>query len=61
MPSLIHYWNLNGQCDVEQMPLCPLCDQPMFRGEDIKLVEVERCMGLAHASCCIEADQDDED
>lgn len=59
MPAILHYWNLDGQIDVELLPLCPLCDQPMMRDEEIKLIEAERCMGLAHAICCIEADEDE--
>lgn len=61
MPVTLNYWNLDGQIFVEQLPLCPLCDQPMIRGDELNLVEVERCMGLAHSICCIAADEDDEE
>ncbi len=61
MSMRLNYWDLTGQIHVEQMPLCPLCDQPMVQGEELKIVEVDRCLGLAHSSCCLEADEDDED
>lgn len=60
MPVTLHYWNLDGQIDVTSLPLCPLCDQPMQKGEELKIVEAERCMGLAHANCCLEADEDED-
>ena len=62
MAVTLHYWNLDGQEDVDGYPVqfggCPLCGHPMLRGEELKLVEADNCMGLAHADCCIAADEE---
>ena len=56
----IGYWSMDGQMEVTDMPLCPLCDQPLFEGEELVAVSVDRCLGLAHLHCAQEEDEGDE-
>jgi hypothetical protein len=59
MSVRLNYWHLG---DGVEMPLCPLCDQPMRRGEDVNLVESDsECVGLAHRNCCLAEEEDDDD
>lgn len=57
----LDYWNVDGQIDVESLPACPFCDQPMQRGEELKIIEAQSCLALAHSSCCIELDDNEPD
>lgn len=53
--------------DPEDIPLCPLCDQPMWAGERIELQTCDAGPGhpdllrLVHADCESSEDEDDED
>lgn len=44
--------DISEELDGEEMPLCPLCDQPIFYGEEIAVARSGVVMALAHNGCC---------
>lgn len=52
--------------DPERIPCCPVCDQPMWKGEDLALQECDVGPGqqdmvrLTHLSC-VSGDEDDDE
>lgn len=42
----------------EDIPLCPLCDQPVFQWDQAEVVTAFDCKALAHADCTLEVDHE---
>ena len=40
----------------EEMPLCPLCDQPLLIFEEVVVGLAHGCGALVHLPCCEEGD-----
>ena len=61
----IGYWALDS-LEIEQVPLCPLCGQPLFDDEEFVLGSVDGgghpdVMCLVHRECALAEDNEDED
>ena len=57
------HWDLSNT-PIEDMPLCPLCDQPVFlKNEELVVGVVSHPMGdvaaLVHLMCAQQEDEDD--
>jgi len=46
--------DITNQIDPEEMPLCPLCDQPIFTYEPHQVVTAAGAKALAHEDCARE-------
>lgn len=51
--------DMSNVIDPEQMPLCPLCDQPIGDYEPAGLILAHGYKGLAHVICIAENRDDD--
>jgi hypothetical protein len=45
--------------DPDHVPLCPICDQPIFDYEEVLLFTAHGQKGLGH-SCCVKGELNDE-
>ena len=43
--------DLNAILDVNEVPLCPLCGQPMFNYEIVSIGQVDNVLCLVHYGC----------
>lgn len=42
---------IDGEVDPEDIPLCPLCDQPIFAYERVAIGNGGEALALIHADC----------
>lgn len=52
--------NIDGLIDFDDMPLCPLCDQPIFAHEEVEIVTAINTVALSHKCCALDALKDGE-
>lgn len=43
--------NVDGHVDHDDMPLCPLCDQPIFKYEEFEIITAINTLAIAHKWC----------
>ena len=43
--------NLNDEINLDDMPMCPLCDLPMLENDEVCIIFVHDCKGLVHTMC----------
>ena len=56
----------DGSLSIGDMPLCPLCDQPMWSADDVAILAMEAgghgtVIALGHLICAQEELEDDEE
>lgn len=56
----------DGTLSIGDMPLCPLCDQPMWAGDDVVILAMEAgghgtVIALGHRTCAEEELEDEEE
>lgn len=52
--------NVEEQMDAEDAPLCPLCDQPMFLGDEVRVAYAGGAVFLVHSDCVEELPEEPE-
>lgn len=52
--------NVEEQMDGAEAPLCPLCDQPMFLGDEVRVAYADGAVFLVHSDCVEEMTEEEE-
>lgn len=52
--------NLDWATEPEDMPLCPLCDQPIYDNAEIVIFTAHEMFAIAHEDCAPQEDSGDE-
>lgn len=46
--------DISNIVSLDEMPVCPLCDNEIEEGDQVSLVKSNGCVGLAHEFCAEE-------
>lgn len=52
---------VRDEVDAEDMPMCPLCGQPISAGEPVSIGNADMALALIHADCGEEVEARDEE